>query len=151
MRKLFGCLTAFLLAACSGGGARVSSADILSSSITVNECACEIYGSFGDTLTVSPTYSATLTYLTTPPQSYSLTLPRSLAAKLYNDLAAAQPLSSLPQTSAGYAFVGSLTISVVGQTTPNIYLESGIGGTLNTDVNNIYKAFPTPTPTSSPT
>ncbi len=67
-----------------------------------------------------------------------MTIQANLIAKLYSDLSAAMPLSSLPNTISTAVFF----IAVDGQTSPNILGDSGIAGTLKTDVENIEEQFP---------
>lgn len=143
MRTLIGTL---ILALSACGGSSTQPVNISDSPVTVDEGVGGPSGNVGNTLPVQPNGSATLTYETSPPQVHTMTLPSSLISKFYRDLAAAMPLSSLPQATVGNAFAGSLIISEAGQTSPNILGDSGIAGTLGADVANIDKEFPARTP-----
>jgi len=140
VRTLIGTILVLALTACSGS--ITQPINISNSPVTVDTCVCEPLGTVGTMLTVQPNGSATLTYETSPPQMHTMTLPSSLVSKLYSDLAAAIPLSSLPPATVEHAFAGSLIISVAGQTSPNILFDSGIAGTLEVDVGNIDNEFP---------
>jgi hypothetical protein len=142
MRTLIGTTLVLALTACSGGStAAPQPINISGSPVTVTGSA-EPVVIVGTTLTVQPNGSATLTEKTSPPKAYTVTLPSSLVSKLYSDLAAAIPLQLLPQATGPNALAASLVISVAGQTSPNILGDSGIAGTLDVDVANIYSEFP---------
>jgi hypothetical protein len=132
---LAGLIFVLTLAACRG-------TNISNSPVSIEEGPGDPKGGVETTITVQPNGSATLTYETSPPQVHTLTLSSNLVVKLYSDLTAALPLSSLPKATGPNAFAGSLIISVAGQTSPNILGDSGIAGTLVTDVANIYNEFP---------
>jgi len=135
VRTLIGTTLVLALTAC-GGARSTPGVNIVSSPVTVNTAGGPDTN-VPTTLTVQPNGRATLAVETSPPQVQTITLQSSLVLKLYSDLAAAMPLSSLPNTTSTAGFF----ISVDGQTSPNIVADSGIAGTLISDVGNIERQF----------
>jgi hypothetical protein len=141
MRALLGIGLILALTACAGSSNSIPQGRFANSAVTLYEGRAPFVGSVAETIVVQPSGSAVLTVETSPPTEKTATLARPLVAKLYSDLDAAAPLSSLPQTSLENEEAGSLIISVAGQTTPNILGESGNGGTLGADFVAIADAF----------